>query len=385
MRRSWMFFLALVLWGTSAAAPPAGSTELPAGAGQTLSRSPAGSTELPVGAGRALSRSPAGSTELPAGAGRALSRSFAAVARAIGPAVVRLDVGGTDGETTGSGIIIDTRGNVITSHHVLEGAAAEPGGAPDIRVTLSDGRELRAELVGGDAPTDVAVVRIDDPPADLSAARFGDSDEAAVGEWVLAVGSALGLDETFTAGIISGRPAQAEGDAAAAGAFLLTDAKVNPGDAGGPLVDLQGQVVGLTTLMSAGPGGGYGYAVPINQVRRVAQQIVREGHADHPYIGVGLRDLGDVPLGYRGQVGPLPSEGVLVSRVGRGTPAARAGLRAGDVITAVDDREVPAPAEVVTIIQRQPVGTRVALSFLRAGQPHKVVVPVEDLPGAGRE
>ncbi len=346
MRRSWILFLAVVLWGTSAVAPPAGSTELPDGAG------------------------------------RALSQSFAAVARAIAPAVVRLDVMGTDGETTGSGIVIDTRGNVITSHHVLDGSLSA-GAGPAIRVTLSDGRPLRAELVGGDAATDVAVVRIENPPADLSAARFGDSDEASVGEWVLAVGSALGLDETFTAGIISGRPAL--GDGAASGAFLLTDAKVNPGDAGGPLVDLQGQVVGLTTLMSAGPGGGYGYAVPINQVRRVAQQIVKEGHADHPYIGVGLRDLGDVPLGYRTQVGTLLGPGVLVSRVGRGTPAARAGLRAGDVITAVDDREVPVPAEVVTIIHRQPVGARVALSFLRAGQPHKVMVSIEDLPSPERD
>lgn len=348
MRRSCILFLALLLWGTSAAAPPVGSTELPAGAG------------------------------------RALSRSFAAVARAIGPAVVRVDVSGTDGETTGSGIVIDTRGNVITSHHVLDGSAAA-GHGPDIQVTLSDGRRLRAELVGGDAASDVAVVRIADPPPDLSAARFGDSDEASVGEWVLAVGSALGLDETFTAGIISGRPAMGEGDGGAPGAFLLTDAKVNPGDAGGPLVDLEGQVVGLTALMSAGPGGGYGYAMPINQVRRVAQQIIKDGHADHPYIGVGLRDLGDVPLGYRAQAGALPGEGVLVSRVGPGTPAARAGLKPGDIITAVDDREVPAPAEMVSIIRRQSVGARVALSFVRAGHPHKVVVSVEDLPARDRD
>ncbi|HXU61041.1 MAG TPA: trypsin-like peptidase domain-containing protein [Polyangia bacterium] len=337
----------MVLWGTTAAAQPAGST-------------------VPSG-----------------GAAAGLSRSFAAVARAIAPAVVRLDVAGPNGKATGSGIVLDTRGNVVTSEHVLDGSAIRPE-AGGIQVTVADGRQFPAELVGGDAATDVAVVRIVDPPADICAARFGDSDEAAVGEWVLAVGSALGLDETFTAGIISGRPELTDPEGVPAGAFLLTDAKVNPGDAGGPLVDLEGQVVGLTTLISAGPGGGYGYAVPINQVRRIAQEIVKEGHAGHPYIGVGLRDLGDVRAAQRDQApapaGALPVEGALVSRVGRGTPAARAGLRAGDVITAVDDRDVPAPAELVTIIQREPVGAQVALSFLRGGRPHKVVISVEDLP-----
>jgi len=333
--------------------------------------------------GTTAAAQPGGPTELPAGAASGLSRSFAMVARAIAPAVVRLDVAGPTRHVTGSGIVLDTRGNVVTSHHLFDGSAirAEAGG---IQVTVADGRQFPAELVGGDAATDVAVVRIVEPPADLCAARFGDSDEAAVGEWVLAVGSALGLDETFTAGIISGRPERSDPDGVPAGAFLLTDAKVNPGDAGGPLVDLEGQVVGLTTLISAGPGGGYGYAVPINQVRRIAQEIVKEGHAGHPYIGVGLRDLGDVRAAQRDQVrdpaGALPIEGALVSRVGRGTPAARAGLRAGDVITAVDDRDVPAPAELVTIIQREPVGAQVALSFVRGGRPHKVVISVEDLP-----
>lgn len=339
MRRSWMLSLAVLLWGTSAAAP-------------------------------------VGSAELPRLAGRALSQSFAAVARAIGPAVVRLDVAGPDGEVTGSGVVLDTRGDVVTSHHVLDGT----NGAPAVVVTLADGRRFPAELVGGDALTDVAVVRIANPPGDLCAARFGDSNETAIGEWVLAVGSALGIDETFTAGIISGRP---ELDGAAQGAFLLTDAKVNPGDAGGPLVDLDGEVVGLTTLISAAPGGGYGYAVPINQVRRVAQQIVTEGHVGHPYIGVGLRDTGDVPAPEGATRAALPVAGALVSRVGRGTPAARAGLRPGDVITAVDDREVPAPAELASIIQREPVGARVALSFVRAGHPHRVVLSVEDLPVTG--
>jgi putative serine protease PepD len=293
-----------------------------------------------------------------------LSRSFAAVARAIGPAVVRMDVAGAGAEATASGIILDTRGDVVTSRHLFD----RVGPTPSVQVTLGDGRRLAAELLGTDAATEVAVVRLTAPPNDLSAARFGDSDDAEVGEWVLAVGSALGLDQTFAAGIISGR-----------GDLLLTDAKVNPGDAGGALVDMEGQVVGLSSRISAGPGGAYGYAVPINRVRRTAQAIVQEGHAGHPYIGVGLRELRDLAPAARSRLGALPAGGAVVSRVGQGTPAAQAGLQPGDVITAVDDRDVPAPAELVSIIGRQAIGSQLAVAFVRSGQSHRVVVSVGDL------
>jgi putative serine protease PepD len=345
MHRSWIVAAAVALGSTTAAGAPA-----------------------------------APSAELSSTAGRALSRSFATVAHAIGPAVVRLEVAG--GGPTASGIILDTRGNVVTSARVFPAGAAAAAPGLGIVVTLADGRRAPAELVGTDPASDVAIVRIADPPPDVSAARFGDSDDAEIGQWVLAVGSPLGLDETFTAGIISGRP-ELEGMGAAGGAFLLTDAKVNPGDAGGPLVDLEGQVVGLTTLISAGPGGAYGYAVPINQVRRVAGEILKDGHANHPYIGVGLKNLGELPAADRTRLGALPAAGALVSRVGQGTPAARAGLRPGDVITAVGEREAPAAAEVASIIGRERVGARVPVSFVRRGEPHKVVVSVEDL-GAAR-
>jgi putative serine protease PepD len=315
---------------------------------------------------------------VPAVTGRALSRSFAAVAHAIGPAVVRLEVSRPNGTSNASGIVLDTRGNVVTSARAFRADVVD-GAGPRIAVTLADGRCLPAELVGTDPASDVAIVRIAEPPGDLSAARFGDSDEAEIGEWVLAVGNPLGLEETFTAGIVSARP---ELDGAAGGGFLMTDAKVNPGDAGGPLVDLEGQVVGLTTLISAGPGGGYAYAVPINRVRRVAEEIVKEGHANHPYIGVALKNLGELPAADRTRLGAVPSEGAVVSRVGQGTPAARAGLQPGDIITAVGEREAPAAAEVVTIIGREPVGARVAVSFVRRGETHKVVISVEDLRAA---
>jgi len=279
-------------------------------------------------------------------------RSFAAVARAIAPAVVRLDVAGNGREITASGVVLDTRGNVLTTGRSFDGA----GTGASVQVTLTDGRRLPAEMVGMDPATDVAVVRLMAPPNDLSAARFGDSDDATVGDWVLSVGRAPGTEQSFAAGIISAR---------SPGDLLLTDAQVRVGDAGGALVDLEGQVVGLTTLIGGGAGGGHGRALPINRVRRVAQAIVMEGHASHPFIGVALRERG--------------AEGAVVTRVGRDTPAARAGLRPGDVITAVGGLDAPAPAELVTLIERQPIGARVAVAFTRGGHDHRVIVSVEDI------
>jgi S1-C subfamily serine protease len=333
-------------------------------------------------AGPARGRVSSGTAEPPAA--RVLSQAFARAAQAVGPSVFRIEVSGAEEDSTASGIVLDTRGDVVTSSHLFDdwspprtGAAAEP-----IGVVLIDGRRLGAELMGLDAASDVAVIRMFDPPHDLSAARFGDSDAAAVGEWVLAVGSPLGLDETFTAGIISARSQLDGGGTASSSGYLLTDANINPGDSGGPLVDLDGEVVGLTTAMSAGPGGSYGYAVPINRVRRLAAAILKDGHVVRPYIGVGLRDLGDLDGGERRDLGSLPARGVVVSRVWHGTPAARAGLRPGDVITSVNDDDTPTPAAVVAIIARQEVGARITVAFVREGAARVVPLSVGDLPPA---
>jgi len=313
---------------------------------------------------------------------RALSRSFAEVAQAIAPSVVRIEVAAAQEDAIGSGIILDTRGDVVTSSHLFDGWSAAGAGTvgQGIAVVLVDGRRLSAELVGVDDRSDVAIVRMAAPPRDTSAARFGDSDAAVVGEWVLAVGSPLGLDQTITAGIISGRPRIDDGGSSARRGYLLTDAKVNPGDSGGPLVDLTGQVVGLTTLISAGPGGSYAYAVPINRVRRVAVALIRDGHAEHPYIGVGLRDPRDLQPAELQALGAGPPHGALVSRVWRDTPAGRAGLRRGDVITSVNNRDVPGPADLVELIDEQQVGAQVSIGFVRDGASRTALLLVADLP-----
>ncbi len=319
-------------------------------------------------------------TEAPSEA-RALSRAFAGVAHAIGPSVVRIEVQTARERGTASGIIIDTRGYVVTSNHVLEGAPAI-----DVEIIFPDGRRLAADVVGRDAPSDVAVVRLRVPPSDLSAARFGDSDGAEIGEWVLAVGSPLGLEQTITAGIISGRGPLEGGDGIAAQVYLQTDAKVNPGNSGGPLVNLDGEVVGLAALISAGPGGSYGYAVPINLVRRTAAALIELGHMQHPYIGVALRDVRDLDRAetHRWSSGarPLPPRGSLVTRVTRDAPAARAGLRPGDVITSIDNRDIPSAEELAAIISAQPVGARVVIGVVRAGAALTLPLSVADRPAS---
>jgi putative serine protease PepD len=330
-------------------------------------------------------RSP-GAPATPAVEVRFASQSFATVARAIAPAVVRLEVSGSHDEATASGIILDTRGDVVTSSHAFDGWArpaealdgnAEPGA---IVVVLVDGRKLGAELIGLDGGSEVAVVRMVAPPDDLTAARFGDSDGAAVGEWVLAVGNPLDLDQTMTAGIVSGRPDLDGGDDLWQGRYLLTDASVNPGESGGPLVDLEGEVVGLTTAISAGPGGSYGYAIPINRVRRMAVALIRDGHAARPSIGVGVRDPRDLDPGERRTIGPAAPRGALISHVLPGAPAARAGLRAGDLITSVDDRDVPAPAALVELISAKEIGAPVVIGYVRNGNDRVARLSIVDQP-----
>jgi S1-C subfamily serine protease len=315
-------------------------------------------------------------TEAPTEA-RSLSRAFAEVARAIGPSVVRIEVTTETDQATASGIIIDTRGNVVTSSHVLDGV--QPAG---LDIVLLDGRRLGGELIARDGETDVAVVRMTAPPDDLSAARFGDSDLSEVGEWVLAVGSPLGLEQTITAGIISGRAHVAGSNGILANDYLQTDAKVNPGNSGGPLVNLDGEVIGLSALISAGPGGSYGYAVPINRVRRTASVLIRDGRTHHPYIGVALRDIRALEASERRRWGALPPAGALVSRVWRAAPAGRAGLRRGDVITSINNLPIFAPEAAVQLISTQEVGALIVVGFSRDGASRSLPLLVGDQPSA---
>jgi serine protease Do len=289
---------------------------------------------------------------------------------------------------TGSGVVIDGAGNIITNSHVAEHAAK-------VTVIFADGREFPAKLVGADPKTDIAVVRIVNPPPGLVAARLGDSKNLEVGEWVLAIGSPLGLDQSVTAGIISGkgkvtRNVHMSGERMRE--YIQTDAKINPGNSGGPLVNLQGEVIGINTLINVGPGGAYGFAIPINQARQVATSIVSEGRVRHAWLGIGVGDLKDgIKLGDDGEPerkGPgavkeskgTPGKAAWVSRVMPGSPAEKAGVHVGDVITQIDSQKIEGAADVVDYVSAQKVGNKVALAYLRDGKNGKSQVTLGELP-----
>ena len=354
-------------------------------------------------------------TEIPNEA-RILSSAFSAVAKALRPSVVRIDVeirqlptrggrtgGGGGGQDappffhhffdfgggdespdqtqrgTGSGVVLDAAGNIVTNRHVVTGATTTT-------VIFSDGREFSARTIGMDSETDVAVIRLDKPPQDLIAARLGDSDALEVGEWVLAVGSPLGLDQTVTAGIISGkgrvgRHVQMSGGRVRQ--YIQTDAKINPGNSGGPLVNLNAEVVGINTLINTGPGGAYGFAIPINQVKRVAQSLVNEGRIRYPYLGVLVGDLTELDPAQRAKLGAgLPANAALISEVTPGGPSAKAGLRAGDVIVEIDGHKIEGAGDVIDYVSLRTIGAAVNVVYLRGGQRATVAVILGELPSA---
>ena len=283
---------------------------------------------------------------------------------------------------TGSGIIIDGAGNVVTNSHVVDGSA-------EIKVTLSDGQEIPAKLIGRDKRTDVAVVRLDHVPKTLFAARLGDSDRIEVGEWVLAIGSPLGLEQTVTAGIVSGkghvgRFVQMSGDRVRH--YIQTDAKINPGNSGGPLVNLDGDVVGLNTLIRTGAGGAYGFAVPINEVRRVAEALTKDGRVRYPFLGVSVRDLSTLDEVAREKLGRgAPAEGAYVAEVTPGSPAASAGIEQGDVITKLDAESIKTSADVVDYVSSRNIGAVVVVTVFRDGSPRQLRATLAPAPGDTEE
>jgi len=267
----------------------------------------------------------------------------------------------------GSGLIIDASGIILTNNHVVEGRN-------DITVRLHDGREFKAVEVKSDPNTDLAVIRIKGAKH-LKAAKLGDSDQVEIGDWVLALGHPFGLEDTVTSGIISakgrgiGMPSRAS--------FLQTDAAINPGNSGGPLVNLDGEVIGINTAISTSSGGnqGVGFAVPVNLVKWVSQQLIKNGSVHRAQLGVMIQPL--TPE-LADQFGIDASKGVLVADVMADTPAAKAGLKPGDVIVDYDGHAVSSPRELQSVVERSKVNAKHELGVLRNGKRQTLkVVPRE--------
>jgi serine protease Do len=269
----------------------------------------------------------------------------------------------------GSGVIIDPAGVILTNNHVVEG-----GGK--IMVRLSDGREFNATEVKRDPKTDLAIIRIKGAGT-LKAAKLGDSDKMEVGDWVLALGDMFQLEGSVTAGIISSK-GRSLGPQTRAD-FLQTDAAINPGSSGGPLINLDGEVIGVNTAIHTrtGANDGVGFAIPSNLAKWVVDQLVKSGSVKRAYLGVVIQPL-DQQLAEQFDV--KAREGIVVGDVQPNSPAAEAGLKPGDVILKFDGKPVGSTQQLVGLVDRSPVGGKAKLQVIRDGKRVEIPVTLREQP-----
>ena len=307
---------------------------------------------------------------------------WAAVSKAVSPSVVSIDIQTAQGSGAGSGVIFDAKGNILTNNHVVEGATGQ--GA--LQVTLADGRTYTATIVGTDPSTDLAVIRLDTVPDDITPITLGDSDTLSVGGPVMAVGNPLGLSGTVTTGIISAldRPVTT-GDTGSGSPFgggtpsepvvtnaIQTSAAINPGNSGGALVDSAGRLIGINSSIAqlggaSGQSGniGIGFAIPVNEAKSIATQLIDKGSAEHAFLGVSTRDTTTTD-------GSSKRAGAGIAAVTDGTPAANAGLRNGDVVIAVNGERVDSSLALTAQVRERTAGDKVTLTIVRDGQRQEV-------------
>lgn len=293
--------------------------------------------------------------------------SVADIAQRVLPSVVSISAQSSNGGGTGTGFVIDSTGYILTNNHVISDAAVDGG---EIEVQLNDGTTLQASIVGRDSSYDLAVLKVN--RTGLTALTFGNSDDVAVGDSVIAIGSPLGLSGTVTLGIVSAKDravtaGESQGDSSFINA-IQTDAAINPGNSGGPLVNSAGAVIGVnsaiatlgsSSLSSQTGSIGLGFAIPINQARKTAQQLIENGKATYPVVGIS------VDMQYAGDGAKVADTSNAILP---GGPAAKAGLRAGDLITTFDGRTITTPEELIVAIRSKNVGDRVEIKYIRSGK-----------------
>ncbi|MCT7993756.1 HhoA/HhoB/HtrA family serine endopeptidase [Laspinema olomoucense] len=276
---------------------------------------------------------------------------------------------------TGSGFIISNDGQILTNAHVV-------AGADTVEVTLKDGRSFTGRVMGTDPVTDVAVVKIE--ANDLPTAVVGDSEQLQPGEWAIAIGNPLGLDNTVTVGIISGtgRSSSQVGVPDKRVNFIQTDAAINPGNSGGPLLNQRGEVIGMNTAIIQGAQG-LGFAIPINRAQDIAQQLIANGEVQHPYLGIQMVQLtpelkNEINNNPNAGLTVTEDKGILIAQVMPDSPAVRGGLRAGDVIVSINGVQMTDANAVQQQVERTRVGGELQMQVIRNGQPMTLAVQ----PGA---
>ena len=302
--------------------------------------------------------------------------SIAALAARVIPAVVSISVKASSGSDTGSGFFLDSNGYILTNNHVVRSAAT----IGTITVELSNGKKYPAKLIGRDASYDLAVLKIDVTSAPTI--QLGNSDNVLVGDAVIAIGSPLGLSGTVTSGIISSKNrAVTTGDGAGESSFinaLQTDAAINPGNSGGPLVDATGAVIGVNSAIATlGYGSqsgsiGLGFAIPINQAKKTADQLIKNGSATYPIMGIS------VDTRFTGTGALISSE---TNGITPGGPASKAGLKVGDVITKIDGKAIENSDELIVAIRSKNIGDRVKIEYQRNNVTRETTVT---LAGSGK-
>jgi len=314
--------------------------------------------------------------------------TIAQVAKAIQPSVVSISVKTGNGGGEGSGVVLSADGLILTNNHVV--AAGGQGGQVSVR--FSDGKTAPATVKGTDPATDIAVIQAQGVSG-LTPAALGDSDKLTVGDTVIAVGSPLGLEGSVTAGIVSaldrtlteggeeqqqpgfppfGQEQQQPAQTTTIGGMIQTDAAINPGNSGGALVNANAQVIGVNTAIATSGGGsgniGVGFAIPMNTAKQVADELIRTGKATHAYMGVSVADAtGDTP-------------GAVVANIGAGSPADKAGLKEGDLVTRIDDTQVEDAETLVGVIRGHKPGDKVTMTYTRNGQQATAVVTLSEKP-----
>jgi putative serine protease PepD len=321
--------------------------------------------------------------------------NWSVTAAVVSPSVVAISISGSQASGQGSGVIFDKSGRILTNNHVV----AAGGQDSQLSVTLNDKRTFDATVVGTDPSTDLAVIKLKNPPNDLRPIALGDSSKLKIGDPTMAVGNPLGLAGTVTTGIVSAlnRPVttsdqqqadpsapQSSGDAVVTNA-IQTSAAINPGNSGGALVNGSGQLIGINSaIASLSSGGssqsgniGIGFAIPVNEARSIAEQLISSGKATHPYLGVASKD---------GFVADAPAKraAAVLSDVVAGTPAERAGLRAGDAIIAIDGHPVDGSLSLVAQVREHSVGDGVTLKILRGGQTKDISVTLTAKPASNQ-
>ncbi len=340
----------------------------------------------PLSAAPALASPPSGNAEGPIATATQLGVAFSHIADQVSPSVVsiQVEVKGPQGmpsvfqfpfggrmepgiqKGSGSGMVLTSDGAILTNNHVVENASR-------IVVSLQDGRKFTGKVVGVDPASDLAVVKIDGK--NLPAVKFADSDNAKVGQWVVAIGSPFGLDYTVTAGVLSAKGRGSLG-ANEIEDYLQTDASINPGNSGGPLVNLQGEVLGVNTMI-IGHASGIGFAIPSNLARKVGLELAQKGDVSRAWLGVNLQEL--TPE-LASSFGVQRTRGALITEVAPTSPAAKAGVRPGDIVLDVQGREVKEHKDLQRYVLQYPVGEKIVLTVLRDGQQQKLNVVTAQRP-----